>query len=133
MEKGDRNRMKIGIIGHGYVGKAMERFFKDHYELVLYDPPAGYTTTKDDINSCDVSFVCVPTPKDEDGSCDISMVEDTLEWLDTEIIVIKSTVFDAGVAPPNKARVVLEQLPTSLCVTVLSPKSAAFPVDAIVI
>ena len=92
MEKGDRNRMKIGIIGHGYVGKAMEQFFKDHYELVLYDPPAGYTTTKEDINSCEVSFVCVPTPKDEDGSCDISMVEDTLEWLVTEIIVIKSTV-----------------------------------------
>ncbi len=25
---------KIAIIGYGYVGKAMEQFFKDHYEIV---------------------------------------------------------------------------------------------------
>ena len=92
MEKGDRIKMKIGIIGHGYVGKAMERFFEYHYDIVLYDPPAGYEATKDDINNCNVSFVCVPTPRGEDGSCDVSMVEEVIEWLDTDIIVIKSTV-----------------------------------------
>tara|TARA_R110002020_G_scaffold351859_1_gene565050 strand:- start:8 stop:799 length:792 start_codon:yes stop_codon:yes gene_type:complete len=83
---------KIAIIGHGYVGKAMERFFKEHYETVNYDPPAGYKITKDDVNECYATFVCVPTQKNEDGSCDVSIVEETLEWLDTEIIVIKSTV-----------------------------------------
>jgi UDPglucose 6-dehydrogenase len=83
---------KIAIIGYGYVGKAMDKFFKNHYEVVLYDPFLGYETTKDDVNQCHVSFICVPTPRSEDGSCDVSIVEGVLEWLDTEIIVIKSTV-----------------------------------------
>ena len=83
---------KIAIIGHGYVGKAMEQFFKDHYELVIYDPFLGYETTEDDVNQCHASFVCVPTPRGEGGSCDVSIVEGVLEWLDTEVIVIKSTV-----------------------------------------
>ena len=83
---------KIAIIGHGYVGKAMEQFIKDHYELVIYDPFLGYETTEDDVNLCHASFVCVPTPRGEGGSCDVSIVEGVLEWLDTEIIVIKSTV-----------------------------------------
>ena len=83
---------KIAIIGYGYVGKAMEQFFKDHYEVMIYDPFVGYETNKDDINKCYASFVCVPTPRGEDGSCDVGIVEETLEWLNTEIIVIKSTV-----------------------------------------
>ena len=35
-------RKKIAIVGHGYVGKAMSKFFESHYDLVIYDPPAGY-------------------------------------------------------------------------------------------
>jgi UDPglucose 6-dehydrogenase len=83
---------KIAIIGYGYVGKAMKKFFENHYELVIYDPPAGYKTTKDEVNECDVTFVCVPTPKGEDGSCDVSIVEESVRWVDTELIIIKSTV-----------------------------------------
>ncbi len=37
---------KIAIIGHGYVGKAMSKFFEAHYELEIYDPPAGYDVSK---------------------------------------------------------------------------------------
>ena len=85
-------KQKIAIIGYGYVGKAMKKFFENHYELVIYDPPAGYKTTKDEVNECDVTFVCVPTPKSEDGSCDISIVEESVRWVDTELIIIKSTV-----------------------------------------
>jgi len=83
---------KIAIIGHGYVGKAMENFFSNHYELVIYDPPAGYKTSKDDVNQCEAAFVCLPTPRKENGACDTSLVEEAIEWVDTEIIVIKSTV-----------------------------------------
>lgn len=104
---------KIAIIGYGYVGKAMEQFFKDHYEIVVYDPyvnfgkgargndpraitrpnlSSGLQAKKNEVNKCYASFVCVPTPRSEDGSCDVSIVEETLEWLDTEVIVIKSTV-----------------------------------------
>ena len=90
---------KVAIIGYGYVGKAMYKFFKNHYEMKVYDPfipeedsPVGHTSNKSEINDCCISFICVPTPMSDDGSCDTSLVEETMEWLDTESIVIKSTV-----------------------------------------
>tara|TARA_B100000287_G_C20512126_1_gene733470 strand:- start:47 stop:856 length:810 start_codon:yes stop_codon:yes gene_type:complete len=83
---------KIAIVGHGYVGRAMEKFFEEHYEMVIYDPPAGYETTQEDVNNCDATFVCVPTPRSKDGSCDVSLVEQVITWINTDIIVIKSTI-----------------------------------------
>jgi UDPglucose 6-dehydrogenase len=83
---------KIAIIGYGYVGKAIEKFIKNHYKVTIYDPPAGYLTTKEEVNECYATFICVPTPRAKDGGCDISLVEDVIRWLKTELIIIKSTV-----------------------------------------
>ena len=33
---------KVAIIGHGYVGKAMHEFFKDHYKVLIHDPALGH-------------------------------------------------------------------------------------------
>lgn len=82
---------KIGIVGWGYVGKAFEAFFKDHYNVRIYDPYL-FMGTKEEINECDVAVVCVPTPSNKDNSCDISLVEDAVSWLQTPIILIKSTI-----------------------------------------
>jgi nucleotide sugar dehydrogenase len=93
--------MKIAIIGYGYVGKAMTSFFEGHYNVVVYDPyisgvlkssSAVYTKRKEEINQCDVAIVCVPTPRDDDGKCDISSVEEVISWLETPLIILKSTV-----------------------------------------
>lgn len=83
---------KIGLIGRGYVGKAMHNFFKDHYEVLVYDPQYEFSVTKEEINKCDLGVVCVPTPMADNKSCDLSIVEETLEWLETPLILIKSTV-----------------------------------------
>lgn len=58
--------MNIAIIGLGYVGTAMNKLFPD---AVVYDEPKSIGT-RDDVNACDIAFVCVPTPENEDGSCD---------------------------------------------------------------
>jgi hypothetical protein len=29
---------KVAIIGHGYVGQAVERYFDQHYHRYVYDP-----------------------------------------------------------------------------------------------
>jgi UDPglucose 6-dehydrogenase len=97
--------VKIGIVGFGYVGKAMHRFFSGHYELAAFDPylrelkKIGHVDkifhklyTKEDINNCDVAIICVPTPAKEDGSCDISAVEECVSWIESPLIIIKSTV-----------------------------------------
>ena len=83
---------KVGIIGYGYVGKAMYEFFKDHYDTYIYDPYVENTHTKDQINECDLGVVCVPTPMSANGSCDTSIVEEVVGWLETPLIILKSTV-----------------------------------------
>lgn len=84
--------MKVGIIGYGYVGKALHNFFKNHYEVFIYDPFIEKSNTKEELNNTDVVFISVPTPRAEDGRCDISIVEESIKWLDVDIMVIKSTV-----------------------------------------
>lgn len=79
---------KIGIIGFGHVGTAMKQIFADAY---VYDEPK-FIGDREELNKCDVAFVCVPTPMAENGSCDTSIVEYVLEWVSTPYIVIRSTV-----------------------------------------
>lgn len=83
--------MKIGIVGYGYVGKGMEKLFGEQVASI-YDPAYQYMKSTKGVNECDLAVVCVPTPSKEDGSCDTSLVEQTVEWLQTPLILIKSTI-----------------------------------------
>ena len=80
--------MKIGIVGYGYVGKAMYNYFKGHYETIFYDPFIEGSCTKEEINECNLAVVCVFTPTGEDGKCDTSIVEEVIEWINTPLILI---------------------------------------------
>ncbi len=104
------SRKNVAIIGFGYVGKAVEKFFQDHYALKIYDPPyikendlegveeepngasILFTTNKDVINSCDLAIVCVPTPENKDSSVDLSVLYEIFEWLSPPLTLIKSTI-----------------------------------------
>jgi nucleotide sugar dehydrogenase len=83
---------KIAIIGMGHVGKAFAEFVGDRYTLVTYDTADGKPYPKNDIDSCDMTVVCVPTPQKADGSCDTSIVEGAIGKIDTPLIMIKSAV-----------------------------------------
>jgi UDPglucose 6-dehydrogenase len=80
--------VKVAIIGAGAVGRGIAQLFGD---AVLFDEPKGIGT-RDQVNACDAAFVCVPTPSRDDGSCDTSIVEEVIGWLETPLIVIRSTV-----------------------------------------
>lgn len=80
--------MKVAIVGAGAVGLGMAKLFA---AVVLYDEPKG-VGTRSEVNSCDIAFVCVPTPRAQDGRCDTSIVEEVVGWLKTPVIVIRSTV-----------------------------------------
>lgn len=80
--------MKCGIVGYCHVGMAMHNRFSD---AIIYDEPKSIGST-DEINKCDIVFVCVPTPENADGSCDTRIVKTVLEWITVPIIVIRSTV-----------------------------------------
>ena len=84
--------MKVGIIGAGIVGGAIEHWFADAHELFIHDPVRG-TTLADVTNHVDMAYIAVPTPMAEDGSCNLSIVESVLNDLpDGFTAVIKSTV-----------------------------------------
>lgn len=101
---------RIGIVGYGYVGKAFVDMLADKsgYEVwIINRSPidakelpknaffAGTTEDEDakkQINSCDLGVVCVPTPSKADGSCDTTIVKDVVGWLETPVILIKSTI-----------------------------------------
>jgi len=85
--------MKVGIIGAGIVGGAIEHWFSEAHELFIHDPVRG-TTLADVTEHVDMAYIAVPTPMSEtDGSCDTSIVDATLDALpDGFTAVIKSTV-----------------------------------------
>lgn len=80
--------MRVGIIGLGWVGKAMQ---KEYPDAAVYDEPQGIGS-REDVNACDLGFVCVPTPNHDHGLLDTSIVEEVVSWLRTPVIVIRSTV-----------------------------------------
>jgi len=87
--------MKMTIIGHGFVGKAVDYGFSHtSIEKTIIDPL--YNLTLDNVTlEEDVTFVCVPTPMGNNGEIDCSIVIDTVKKLKQRrsgIIVIKSTV-----------------------------------------
>ena len=91
-------KLKIGIVGHGFVGQAVDYAFthKD-VEKFFVDPKYGDGHTIDDLIdwSPHFCFVCAPTPMSEDGFVDASIVEDSVLKLfeHTEgAVIIKSTV-----------------------------------------
>jgi len=83
--------MKVAIIGYGWVGKAMHKLFPD---ALIHDSVPTFTArfTKEDVNECDVAFICVPTPLNKDGSLDTSIVEEVVNWCECSLLVIRSTV-----------------------------------------
>ena len=95
----DRHREKIGIIGLGFVGSAIESSLEYSTKLVIMDPSKGRNATYEDLIECSGIFVCVPTPQDDDGTCDTSILGGILRSLHsrgyTGVIISKCT------APPN--------------------------------
>ena len=79
-----------GIVGGGVVGQGMAKLFGP--DAVIYDTRPGFCQDKGTVNGCSCVFVCVPTPPRADGACDTSAVEEVVGWVESPLVVIRSTI-----------------------------------------
>lgn len=73
--------MKIGILGHGYVGQAVAHSHQGH-DIKIRDPKLGDdSATMEEIASTDIIYVCLPSPATANGACDTGYLERGLSEL----------------------------------------------------
>lgn len=100
----------LGIIGMGFVGKAVHATLKKHFPVITYDKYAtGNSMVPSVAALCEktcIIFVCVPTPMLKNGACDVSIVEsvcaEIAECKERITVIIKSTVIPGTTHSLNK-------------------------------
>ena len=82
--------MKIGIIGQGFVGTAVNEGLKNHHTIETFDLIKNKSTCKsiqELVNKTKAIFVCVPTPMQVNGSCYLGYVEEVLEKINEACMI----------------------------------------------
>ena len=89
-------KIKLGIVGHGFVGKATDWGFNKNVNKFIVDPLLNNSIEDLEGFEPDLVFICVPTPMNDDGSQDSSIIEKVVTELflycPNAIKVVKSTV-----------------------------------------
>ncbi len=89
-------KLKLGIVGHGFVGKATDWGFNKRVSKFIVDPLIN--TRISDLKDFDpeIVFICVPTPMGDDGNQNSAIIEEVIKELiihcPNSIKVVKSTV-----------------------------------------
>ena len=90
------NKIKLGIVGHGFVGKAVDEGFRINVEKFVVDP-IYKTSIKELVKfNPDFIFVCLPTPMLKNGDQDTSILLEVFSELNEKARLIpkilKSTI-----------------------------------------
>ena len=90
--------MKIGIVGKGFVGSAVENGFSPNTgcdaEVRVYDknPSRSLHSLEETVNKSDVVFISVPTPAGIDGKIDLTILNDAINDIN-EVSINRETIF----------------------------------------
>ena len=88
--------MKLGIIGHGFVGSAVDQGFSRDCDKFVVDPKHNNNSIQDLIKfQPEATFVCVPTPQADSGEANTDIIVSVLTELKlykNHLVIIKSTV-----------------------------------------
>jgi UDP-glucose 6-dehydrogenase len=100
--------MKLGIVGHGFVGSAVDQGFTKNLKKFIVDPKHNSDNTIEDLINFkpNATFVAVPTPMLETGECNIEILQDVMQQLNNykgHLVIVKSTV------PAYKLQAIQEQ------------------------
>ncbi|HEY9583301.1 MAG TPA: hypothetical protein VJK09_03300 [Candidatus Paceibacterota bacterium] len=93
MSEANNNKIRIGFIGQGWIGKNYADYFeRRNFKVVRYALEEPYRKNKEKIKDCDIVFIAVPTPTTPEGFDD-SIVRNAVALVGANnIAVIKSTV-----------------------------------------
>ena len=97
---------KVGVIGHGVIGRAITNLFKEKVELYIYDPIrdeqeydySNFNTThvkeeaQEYIGKCDFAFICVPTNHKPGEGLEMSIVKSVVEDFEPKMFINCSTL-----------------------------------------
>jgi UDP-N-acetyl-D-mannosaminuronate dehydrogenase len=73
---------KIGIVGYGFVGKAVEYGFKEGNKIFIHDKNLPSLPMEEVVKKAEVIFVGVPTPMTKAyKKIDLSIVEEVMAQL----------------------------------------------------
>mgnify|MGYP001339748780 CR=1 FL=1 len=99
--------MKIGIVGYGFVGKAVDYGFKRNIEKIIIDPKLDTSISNLKSHNPEFIFICVPTPMNLDGDQDSSIIEKVLAEINKDysesVVIVKSTVLPSIIEKLSKS------------------------------
>ena len=99
--------MKIGIVGYGFVGKAVDYGFKRDIEKIIIDPKLDTSISNLKSHNPEFIFICVPTPMNSDGDQDSSIIEKVLDEINKDysesVVIVKSTVLPSIIEKLSKS------------------------------
>ena len=88
--------MKVGIVGFGFVGKALRNGLKDNVDCIEIDPKLNTDINDLKNHKPHIVFICLPTPMNDDGSQNIDIVNNVIKEINQFdqdlLIVLKSTI-----------------------------------------
>ena len=83
-------KRKIGVIGDGFVGSQVIRWFGGKPSVPWYSKTGG---SFEAVDNCDIVFLCLPTPYDPQCGFELTALVENIKRLSPgKIIMIKSTV-----------------------------------------
>tara|TARA_Y100001935_G_scaffold142901_1_gene118133 strand:- start:57 stop:908 length:852 start_codon:yes stop_codon:yes gene_type:complete len=98
--------MKIGIVGFGFVGKALKNGLRDSVDCIEIDPKLDTNLSDLSNHKPDIVFICLPTPMNDDGSQNIDIVRNAIFELNKHdpniLVVLKSTILPKYVIEISK-------------------------------
>ena len=86
-------KIKIGIVGCGFVGGALKTWIEEHNsencEVFVSDPPKGMN---DDLSQVDIAFLQIHVPTEDDGTQNLTLMKELIRKLPDVPVFVRTTI-----------------------------------------